>query len=240
LQPADFAALYQRFRASVSRYDCGKFCAPLNKGEPVCCTTRHAVPVMEKTEFELLNSRTDLWRRYRPQDAEGRRIVAGLGKTCCAVECKGAQFCERDNRSIACRAFPFYPYVTRQGDFVALAFYWIYRDRCWVISNMRVVEREFVEEFAAAYDYIFARDAEEFDTMKWHSAVHRRVFTRLGLPIPLIGRDGSLLKAMPRSGAIEPMRAEEHLRFGPYVSQDKYEAAVIAAGGQKALPEAAE
>ena len=39
MQPQDYAVLYDRFKASVSRYDCGKYCAPLNNGEPVCCTT---------------------------------------------------------------------------------------------------------------------------------------------------------------------------------------------------------
>jgi hypothetical protein len=240
LQPEDFAHLYDRFRASLSRYDCGRHCSALNKGEPVCCTTRHAVPVLEKTEFLLLKSRTDLWRRYRPDDAEGRRIVADLGKTCCAVECKGARHCERDNRSIACRAFPFYPYVTRDGEFVGLAFYWVYRDRCWVISNLDVVERDFVEEFVAAYEYIFTRDAEEFDTLKGYSATHRRVFSRLGLAIPLIGRNGGFLKVLPHGGAILPMERTELTRYGPYVSDQAYGAAVIRAGGRTALAEAAE
>ncbi len=240
LQAADFARLYEGFRVPLSRHDCGRFCAPLNDGEPVCCSTRHAVPVMEKTEFALLKSRTDLWHRYRPDDAQGKRIVAELGKTCVAAECKGARQCERDNRSIACRAFPFYPYVTREGDFVGLAFYWAYRDRCWVISNLEVVTRDFIAEFAAAYDDILGRDAEEFDTMKSCSATHRRVFSRLGLPIPLIGRDGGYLRVVARSGAILPMEAGELPRFGPYVSDEAYRLAIAAAGHREPLAKSAE
>ena len=33
-KPADFASLYEGFNAPVSRFDCGRKCAPLNDGEP--------------------------------------------------------------------------------------------------------------------------------------------------------------------------------------------------------------
>ena len=46
LKPADFASLYDGFTAPVSRFDCGRKCAPLNGGEPVCCSTQNAVPVV--------------------------------------------------------------------------------------------------------------------------------------------------------------------------------------------------
>ena len=48
-QPADFREIYEGFQSPLSRFDCGKHCAPLNGGEPVCCTTRHAIPVVHKT-----------------------------------------------------------------------------------------------------------------------------------------------------------------------------------------------
>ena len=34
IKPADFASLYEGFNAPVSRFDCGRKCAPLNGGEP--------------------------------------------------------------------------------------------------------------------------------------------------------------------------------------------------------------
>ena len=235
MKPADFAAVYDKFKATVSRFDCGRFCAPLNNGEPVCCSTQHAVPVVDKAEFTLLQSRTDLWHVFKPYDAPTRQIVSELHKSCMAIECKGARHCERDNRSIACRAFPFYPYLTRAGEFVGLGTYWTYEDRCWLISNMKVVEREFVAEFVAAYEYIFARDPDEYTTMKAHSACHRRVFTRRGEPIPLIGRRGGFLQVLPGSGGrIVPLPASQLPRFGAYVSHAAYGKAVKAAGGDPA------
>jgi hypothetical protein len=236
MKPADFAAVYDRFQATVSRYDCGRFCAPLNKGEPVCCSTQHAVPVVDNAEFKLLKTRSDLWHRFKPYDAATRRIVDELHPTCSAIECKGARHCERDNRSIACRAFPFYPYMTREGAFVGLGTYWTYEDRCWLISNMKVVEREFVKEFVAAYEYIFERDPDEYNTMKSHSAAHRRTFSRRGQPIPLIGRDGGYLQVLPKSGKVVKLPAGELPRFGAYVSRAAYGTAAKRAGWDAALP----
>ena len=134
-------------------------------------------------------------------------------------------------QKFSCRAFPFYPYITREGDFVGLGTYWTYEDRCWLMSNMRVVEREFVQEFVSAYEYIFTRDPEEYATMKAHSAAHRRVFSRRGQPIPLIGREGGFLQVLPRSGRILPLPASRLPKFGAYVSRGAYAKAIRAAGG---------
>ena len=165
----------------------------------MCCSTKHAVPVVDKAKFKFLKSRTDLWHTFKPYDAATREIVDELHHTCAAIECKGARHCERDNRSVACRAFPFYPYITREGDFVGLGTYWTYEDRCWLMSNMKVVEREIVQEFVAAYEYIFSRDRGGIRD-------HEGAF-RLPPPgvqparqaIPLIGREGGYLQVLPRS-----------------------------------------
>lgn len=232
LQVADFDAIYQRFQAAVSRHDCGRFCAPLNKGVPVCCDTTHAIPVVDKTEYRLLKSRTDLWGPYKATDAESRKIVATLHKSCTAIECKGAMHCERDNRTLACRAFPFYPYITRDDELVGLATYWIFADRCWLISNMQVVERQFVREFVAAYEHVFRRDPEERDVMRGQSANHRRTFSRRQRIIPLIGRDGGYLKVMPYTGEVLPADPEEFAKIGPYASPGAYRTAVERARGE--------
>lgn len=234
MKPADFAVVFDRFQSSVSRYDCGRFCAPLNNGEPVCCSTGNAIPIVDKTEFQLLRSRSDLWHLYKPTDAASRQIVAELHKSCTAVECKGARFCERDNRSMACRAFPFYPYFTREGELLGLATYWGFEDRCWLISNMQVVERDFVQEFIAAYEYIFERDPDEMKAMKSQSAYHRRTFSRRNEAIALIGRDGGFFKVLPYSGRVVPIQAEKLPRYGAYTSRTAYRKAVREAGGDPA------
>jgi len=222
----DFARIYARFRAPIARFDCGSKCAPLNGGEPVCCSTKYAVPLVQKTEWQLLKSRTDLWHKFKPYDAATRAIVKDLHHSCAAIECKGASFCERDNRSMACRSFPFFPYVTRDGEFAGLAYYWDFEDTCWVISNLTIVDAGFVREFVAAHEMLFAADKEEFDTFKLHSASMRRVFSRRRRIIPLIGRDGGYFKVMPKSGRILPLDSGKLPKHGPYKSERAYAKAV--------------
>lgn len=227
--PELFRRVYALFGAPVARTDCGRKCAPLNGGEPVCCSTQHAVPVVHKAEWRLLRSRSRLWRKFEPYDAATREIVDTLTDTCAAVECKGARFCERDNRSLACRAFPFFPYLARDGKFLGLAYYWDYEDRCWVISNLRVVTRPFVEEFFAAFEEVFRVDREEYETFLQQSATMRRVFTRRKCPFPLIGRDGRLMKVLPRGRGVVSARLEEFPPLGPFASERAYREAVAEA-----------
>jgi hypothetical protein len=228
-KPEDFARIYERFQAPIARFDCGRKCAPLNGGEPVCCSSKNAVPLVQRSEWRLLRSRTDLWRRFEPYDGPSRKLVDGLHRSCAAIECKGVAFCERENRSMACRAFPFYPYITREGAFAGLAYYWDFEHSCWVISNLRVVDPAFVREFVVAHEMLFAADRDEFDTFKQQSASMRRVFSRRNRIIPLIGRGGGFFKVLPKSGRIVPADPRRFPRHGPFKSARAFAKAVMEA-----------
>ena len=115
---------------------------------------------------------------------------------------------------------------------LGLGTYWIFADRCWLISNMQVVEREFVKEFIDAYEYVFQRDSEEKDAMKRHSASHRRISTRYNKPILLIGKEGGFLKVMPRTAEVRIASARDMVKTGPYKSPRAYARAVKEAGGE--------
>lgn len=214
-----FRRIYDGFRAPLSSVDCGRMCAPHNNGQPVCCSTAHAVPIVDVDEWRLLKARTRLWHIYRPSDAVGKAIKADLHRDCRAIECKGPAHCERDNRSLSCRTFPFFPYITREDEIPGLAYYWTFEDRCWVMSNLGTVERPFVEEFLAAYEAVFAHDRKEYESLKDHSAQMRRVFTRWRRIIPLIGRYGGYLAVEPGTHAIRPAQLEEFARHGPYAEK---------------------
>ncbi|HJQ55681.1 MAG TPA: hypothetical protein VJ890_02165 [Vineibacter sp.] len=231
LREADFAQLYSRFNAQVCAVDCGRKCAPLNGGTPVCCSTHDAVPVAHKAEFKLLKSRTDLWRRFKPYDAVSRKIVAELPASSCAVECKGAAFCERNNRSFACRSFPFFPYVTRERQIAGLTIYWIFENRCWMMSNLRLVETRFIAECLEAWDAIFAKDDEEWQTYVDYSAAMRRVFSRWRRPIPVLTRANRLLLVDPTSGETRPGGVHQYPKYGPFRSEAVYRRAIRDAGG---------
>jgi len=238
ITPDDFRQIYEQFQAPLARKDCGRFCAPLNGGEPVCCSTKHAIPIVQKPEWKLLKTRTDMWRPYVPVDAASRKIAQEVEPECKAVECRGARHCERDNRSLACRAFPFFPYVDRGGKFVGLSYYWDFEDRCWVISNADEVERSFIGEFVAAFELLFARDPDEYRTYKDHSLAMRRVFSRRRMAIPVIARAGGYLKELPYGKGLVKTDANPFRKHGPYRSDKTYARAVQEAEADAAAADA--
>ncbi|MCC7045872.1 MAG: hypothetical protein IT562_04090 [Alphaproteobacteria bacterium] len=207
-----YKKIFDTFQAPVSRYDCGRKCAPLNEGVPVCCDTGHAIPLVDKHEWLLLKSRSDLWRPYRARDAQAKEELADKHRDCRAIECKGFRHCERDNRSMACRAFPFFPYITREDELVGLSVFWDFADRCWVQSNLQIVEPAFVRECIAAYELLFDNDKLERDANREHSAAMRRAFTRMDRIIPLLGRKGEYLAIEPRTHKIRRAHWREYVR----------------------------
>jgi hypothetical protein len=211
-----YRRIYRAFRTPVSRYDCGRKCAPLNGGVPVCCDTEHALPIVDKHEWRFLSARSDLWRLYLKRDAETRRERKDMHRDCRLIECKGAEHCERENRSLSCRAFPFFSYLTAEDEFVGLAPFWTFEDRCWLMNNLQVVDRGFVREFVAAHELLFAADKEERAASREQSAAARRVFTRWNRPLPLIGREGEYLAVEPRTHRIRPAHWREYFRHGAF------------------------
>lgn len=211
-----YRRIFNGFNAPVVPLDCGEKCRHLNDGIPVCCDIDHAVPVMDKSEYKELRSRSKLWRKYRPENEHGEELVDSLHKDCVACECKGAKFCERDNRSLSCRAFPFFPYIDKDGDMLGLATYWTFEDRCWVISNMKMVTQEFVEEFFETYEYLFKEKPDEFEVFKDYSATMRRVFSRWKRPIYIVDRNKTFHAIQPKGAGMHQVRKRELPKFGPY------------------------
>ena len=232
IKASDFATLYEGFTAPISRFDCGRKCAPLNGGEPVCCSTQNAVPVVHKVEFDFLRKRTDLWSKFKPYDYATRQIVEELTSDCTAIHCKGARHCERDNRTIACRGFPFYHYITRERQFIGLGTYWVFEDRCWVMSNLQIVDQPFIDQFVATYEALFVKDPNEFTTYVDFSASARRVFSRWKRDIALLGRKGGLLIVDPPTGEVRPGKPRDFPKVAPFDSEKAYREAVKEAGGE--------
>lgn len=228
-----YEKIYRKFNASISEaHDCGRYCAPLNGGQPVCCDVDNAIPAASPPEWKVMKKRTNLWSKYKPDpdDKHAVKEVAEINETCIACVCKGAAHCERENRMLACRAFPFFPYLTKDGEFVGLGYYWIFEDRCWVISNLQIVEKPFVKEFVKSYQMLLDADEGEYEAFMEQSASMRRIFSRRKQILPLIGRDGGYLKVLPKSGGkIEKADAREFAKYGPYVDDKAYAEAVAEA-----------
>lgn len=212
----DYESIYAGFEAAISRYDCGQHCAPHNNGVPVCCSTKHAIPIATMEEWKFLKGRTDLWHIYQPRTKAERKIKEELPANYRTLECKGARCCERGNRTLSCRSFPFFPYITKGYEFVGLACYWQFEGLCWVISNLQIVEREFVREFVSTFEMLFRRVPGELEIFRDYSASMRRAFSRMKRAIPLIGREGGYFEVIPGAGEIRAASVETFPKYGPY------------------------
>ena len=152
----DFKSLYKIFNHPISELDCGKKCAPYNEyGRPFCCDTRHAVPAVYQEEWDYLKENTDLWRLWQSENLNEASILRSeVPEGQILVECLGYLYCQRPYRSITCRAFPFFPYITLEGDFIGMSYYLQYEDHCWLISNLEQVSLKYRKEFTIAYQRI--------------------------------------------------------------------------------------
>jgi hypothetical protein len=106
-----------------------------------------------------------------------------------------------------------------------------------VISNLTVVDADFIREFVTAHEMLFEADPEEYDTFKEQSASMRRVFTRRNRVIPLIGRRGGFFKVLPRGGKIVAADPAKFRKHGPYKSDHAYARAVKEAQAQNTAVE---
>lgn len=219
----DFAYFYQQFNAPITELDCGKKCAPYNENcVPFCCDSHHAVPTAYLTEWDYLKENSDMWHVWDTNDhteAECLRSETPEGQI--LIECRGHLFCQREYRSIVCRAFPFFPYITRQGDFIGLSYYWMYEDRCWIISNLDRVIPQYVTEFVTAFETLFAELPSERENFRFHAIIMRRVFGRRGCSLPLLHRDGYTADVIPRTGEVRLVDPKNWPKHGPYQFMDK-------------------
>ncbi|NWG06850.1 MAG: hypothetical protein HXY35_09225 [Chloroflexi bacterium] len=223
LAPADIRGLYAGFDSPISTLDCGKKCAPHNPGgKPFCCDICHAVPAAYKSEWNYLESNTDLWHKWRGNECDETttqdriRIKADIPKNMILLACLGPDRCQRDFRAFSCRQFPFFPYVTSNYRFIGLAYEWEFEMKCWVISNLHQVSRKYREEFIGTYDHLFSLFQDEFEDYAYHSWRMREHFGRQRRRIPLLHRNGRTCLISPASERIrfvEPMRLP---KFGFY------------------------
>jgi hypothetical protein len=217
-QRIDFAELYAQFHQPISGVECGRKCAPYNQhAVPFCCDTRHAVPSAYHQEWEYLQGHTDLWHPwYAPQEDETERLKAQTPPGQVLIACQGHLLCQRHYRSLTCRAFPFFPYFTREKEFIGLSYYWEYEDRCWVISHIDQVSSIYVNAFVSAYETVFQAYPEEKEAFRYHSSVMRRSFSRRKRAIPLLHRNGWTYKISPTSGYKRRIPIQSLPAYGAY------------------------
>ena len=214
----DFALLYAGFNSPIGALDCGDRCAPYNeRGVPFCCDTRHVVPTAYLEEWRYLRANSDLWHLWQADDpavTNDLREQAPDGQV--LIECLGHTHCQRDFRSLACRSFPFFPYITSQGEFIGLSYYWEYQDRCWVISNLDVVTPAYLAEFIAAYETLFEYLPAERENFQYHSAAMREAFGNQRRAVPVLHRSGNWYRVSPHTGRKRRVEAGSLPKFDNY------------------------
>lgn len=214
-----FRDLYSNFSSSITVLDCGEKCAPYNQGGiPFCCDTRHSVPTAYEGEWGFLQESTDLWHLWQVRNShEHNRLVNQLPSGQTLIECKGYQYCQRDFRSIACRAFPFFPYFNSAGSFLGLSYYWEYEDRCWVISNLEAVKSHYRTEFIVTFEQLFNIFPEEINNFIHQSRRMRYYFQRQQRAIILLHRNGNNYKISPKNERLRKMADYQFPKHGNYL-----------------------
>ena len=213
----NFESLYQKFNSPIAEFDCGMRCGPLNEGGiPFCCDIKYVVPTVYDEEWEYLREVTDLWEVWKDnsEDAEELRKMLPDGQY--LVKCKGHLSCQRNFRSVTCRSFPFFPYLTGDGSFIGLSYYWEYEDLCWVISNLHVVSMKYKKEFIIAFDEILAKIPGEAIEFMHQSLRMRQEFIRQKREIPILHRNGGYYYLHPESGNLREVQSGEFPKHGNY------------------------
>ncbi len=222
MNPLDIRALYNRLDVPILELDCGQKCAQHNPaGKPFCCDICHAVPVAYQEEWSYLQAQTDLWHVWRGDECSAEPVDPAVLRDetpahLTLLACKGPAYCERPNRTIACRQFPFFPYIDSNDLFLGLAYYWDFEPICWVISNLALVSDGYRKAFVRVYDEILARRPEELDSYAGCSEEMREVFQAQRRRIPLLHRNGGAYLISPGSEQMRRVDAAWLRKFGPY------------------------
>lgn len=225
LNAEDIRALYDNFDSPIAKLDCGKKCVPHNpNGVPFCCDICHAVPAGYNSEWKTLRDTTDLWHAYRGDECSasvssksGSSLAdSDLPSGMVLLACLGADKCQRPNRILSCRAFPFFPYISSDYRFLGLACEWEYESVCWVISNLNQVTSQYRAEFISTFDYLLATFDEVFESYSIHSVKLRAHYESKKKRFPVLHRNGKNYLVSPVSERIQRVQTDQLPRFGYY------------------------
>jgi len=217
LEPS-FEELYKEFSLPLSGIDCGEKCGPFNDyGIPVCCDIQLVVPSAYDLEWEYLRSETDLWHRWQgsPEiDKEELTRQAQPGQV--LLQCLGHKHCQREFRSLTCRAFPFFPYLDSNGNFLGLSYYWEYRDQCWIISNLSLINTDYKIQFQRVFEEIFSHYPATKKNYINYSDYIRAHAVGIEREIPLLVFDDRIYLINPGDEGIREITYQDLDCFGPF------------------------
>ncbi len=214
--------IYNEFNHPVTSLDCGSKCGPHNpSGKPFCCDICYAVPSAYNEEWAYLQPRTNLWHPWRGDECESHpenpdNLQTDTPNSMILLACLGPDQCQRDYRSLSCRQFPFFPYITSDLAFIGLTYNWIFEDTCWVISNLGQVTESFRKEFVQLYDDKFSMWDAELKNYAERSAKMRQYFLDQKRSIPLLHREGGYYLLRPINERLRRVEADRLPKYGVY------------------------
>jgi len=213
-----FKELYQEFSLPLSGIDCGEKCGPFNDyGIPVCCDIKLVIPSAYYLEWEYLRAETELWHLWKGSGAiEQEELIQDVQPGQQLLQCLGHPSCQRSYRSITCRAFPFYPYLDRDGDLLGLAYYREFRDQCWIISNLTVVTAEYKEQFQRTFEKLFQRFPDTKENYLHFSSYMRGQVADAGENLTLLDFTGRVFRVNPISEQVREISYRDLENYGPF------------------------
>lgn len=216
--PVFFQELYRLFSDPITDVDCGEKCGPHNYlGVPFCCDVQHTVPAALQEEWDYLKPRTDLWRTWQGfSSGETQDLNDELQEGHVLLVCQGYQYCQRPFRTLSCRAFPFFPFLDRDGTFLGLSYYRDYRDECWVISNLDLVSARFAEEFRNGFKRLFEVYPGLKEGYRRYSELVRDQTREAGEQVVLLQPGQRIFLLDPVSENLEEIDTGSLPAYGPY------------------------
>jgi len=215
---ANFKELYKIFSCPITDLDCGQKCGPYNEyGVPVCCDIKQVIPSAFQEEWTYLRDNCDLWSPWREADRKDQdELMNDLQEGQVLIQCLGYLECQRPFRSITCRAFPFFPYLDRSGEFIGLVYYREFREECWIISNLALVNQEFKLEFQMAYKRLFELYPDTRSNYLAYSAYMRETSASAEEDLVVLGFSGELFFIDPYTEKLVKGQYPELEAFGPF------------------------
>ena len=175
------------------------------------------IPSAYDLEWEYLRAETELWYLWKGSGAiEQEELIQDVQPGQQLLQCLGHQSCQRSYRSITCRAFPFYPYLDRDGDLLGLAYYREFRDQCWIISNLSVVTVEYKEQFQRTFEKLFQRYPDTKENFLHFSSYMRGQVADAGENLTLLDFTGRVFRVNPISEQVREISYRDLENYGPF------------------------
>lgn len=205
LKPENFEELYRDFQSAPAVFDCGKKCAPFNEGVPFCCDTGWVVPIAYAPEWKFLEKRSRLWHEFRPRNPDEFTLYDEIDhRENVFIECRGVKHCERHNRSVSCRTFPYEPYFDNGGNLLGLVFNRTLEGKCYMVDRHRVVTKAFIRSFLRFFERMFQLLPSEKELYMEESRVYRQKMSRRKKPVVVLTPDGPFQAAYRGGKLIKP------------------------------------